>query len=81
MTMDAKKVYKLRMMAGACFDCGECTLVCPSVLKNHHLTLQGFAYSPELYEECVRCGACNEVCPKGIDGIAIAEQSEELCTE
>ncbi|MDO4264944.1 MAG: 4Fe-4S dicluster domain-containing protein [Eubacteriales bacterium] len=75
--MNQKDVYALRMMAGACFDCGECTAVCPGILKEHNLTLQGFAYSPELYEECVRCGVCFEVCPKGIDGIRIAEKAEE----
>lgn len=75
--MDSKVVYQLRMLAGACFDCGECTAVCPAILKSHNMTLQGFAYSPELYEECMRCGACTEVCPKGIDGVEIAEKAEE----
>lgn len=75
--MNAKDVYALRMMAGACFDCGACIEVCPTILREHRFTLQGFAYSPEFYEECVRCGACFEVCPKGIDGIAIAERAEQ----
>ena len=51
--------------------------MCPAILKDHNMTLQGFAYSPELYEECMRCGACTEVCPKGIDGVEIAEKAEE----